>query len=290
MESRLERARQFMLLNARLLDRQLFTYHFEGGQKEPVLAALRAYQNADGGFGNALEPDKRCPESQPVDVQVALDVLDTLDALDDPMVRRACDFLLSVSTEEGGVPFALPSVNNYPHAPWWTVPENPPASLNPTAGIVALLLKHNVDHSWVAQAEAYCWQAIEKDDYMQEFHVLSLVIQFLQHANDKERAQKELDRIKAYLPGSGLVSFDPDAEGYVQMPLDWAPTPNSFFESMFSREVLATHLEALANRQQEDGGWPIKWETVSPAVETEWRSKVTVDSLRTLSAYGALKS
>ena len=58
-EERLGRAREFIWRNGRLLDRHLFACLFDGGQREPVLAALRAYQNADGGFGNALEPDKR---------------------------------------------------------------------------------------------------------------------------------------------------------------------------------------------------------------------------------------
>jgi hypothetical protein len=288
MPTTLDKAREFTLLNARLLDRQRFAYHFEGGASEPVLAALHAYQNADGGFGNALEPDKRCPESQPVDTQVALQVLDSIDAFDDPMVSRACDFLMSISTDEGGVPYVLPSVNNYPHTPWWTTGDNPPASLNPTAGIVALLLKHNVNHHWVAQAEQYCWKALEKDDYMGDYHVLSLVISFLQHAHDQDRARKELDRITAYLPGSDLVALDPGAEGYVQTPLDWAPAPDNFLRPLFSDDVIARHLDALASSQQEDGGWPIKWETVSAAAETEWRGWVTVENLKTLSAYAAL--
>ena len=67
-----ERAEQFIWLNARLLERQLFDHLFRGGPRESSLAALRAYQNADGGFGNALEPDKRCPTSQPIDVEIAM--------------------------------------------------------------------------------------------------------------------------------------------------------------------------------------------------------------------------
>src|SRR5689334_19328631 len=62
-------ASDFLWRNARLLERHLFAYHFADGSSDPVRAALRAYQNADGGFGQALEPDKRCPDSQPIDVE-----------------------------------------------------------------------------------------------------------------------------------------------------------------------------------------------------------------------------
>ena len=51
----LERAEEFIWQNARLLDRQLFAYYFKRGSDDAVLAALQAYQNADGGFGNALD-------------------------------------------------------------------------------------------------------------------------------------------------------------------------------------------------------------------------------------------
>ena len=51
-----EQAKAFIWKNARLLERRQFAYHFEGGSREGVVAVLRAYQNSDGGFGNALEP------------------------------------------------------------------------------------------------------------------------------------------------------------------------------------------------------------------------------------------
>jgi hypothetical protein len=68
----LGRAKEFIYKNARLLDRKRYEFHFEGGTKEEVISVLRAYQNQDGGFGNALEPDIRCPQSQPVPTEMAL--------------------------------------------------------------------------------------------------------------------------------------------------------------------------------------------------------------------------
>src|SRR6266699_2473431 len=146
---RLQKAQDFTWRNARLIERYLFTCLFDNGSKEPVLAALRAYQNEDGGFGNALEPDKRCPSSQPQDIEIALHILDAIGTLDELMVIRACDYLVTITTPEGGVPYALPSVNAYPHAPWWTVEENPPASLNPTAAIAGLLFKYGIQGCWM---------------------------------------------------------------------------------------------------------------------------------------------
>src|SRR5918992_2546444 len=71
----LEAARQFIESTARVLERHQLAVLLDDGPIEPVLTALKAYQNADGGFGHALEPDVRCPGSQPSAALSALDVL-----------------------------------------------------------------------------------------------------------------------------------------------------------------------------------------------------------------------
>ncbi len=282
--SRLQNAQNFIWLNARLIERYLFTCLFDNSSKEPLLTALRAYQNADGGFGNALEPDKRCPSSQPQDIEIALHILDAINAMHDPMVVRACDYLVTITTADGGIPYALPSVNAYPHTPWWTVEDNPSASLNPTAAIVGLLLKHGIQHPWIETASNFCWREIAGTDTT-EFHTLMPVITFLEHTSDRSRAEQELQRIASHLMQPGVIELDPDAEGYVQKPLDWAPTPQSSCRRLFDDETIKKHLIALANQQQADGGWPISWETISSAVEAEWRGRKTIEVLRTLDAY-----
>jgi hypothetical protein len=282
-----DRARDFVYSQARLLERQLFRYRYEEGPKALVLSALAAYQNADGGFGNALEPDKRTPYSQPIDVETAFEVLDELDAMDSPMVPRACGFLESVSTPDGGVPFSLPSVNAFAHAPWWGADEDPPAAINPTAGLAAILLRNGVRHPWLDGALAFCRAEIERSESTQ-FHDLREAIHLLEALADgpeAEWAQRQLDRLAERIGAGGLIETDPDAQGYVMMPLDWAPTPRSFARRLVADDVVERHLEALHGKQQPDGGWPISWPTVSPAVELEWRGIVTLRALRTLEAY-----
>jgi hypothetical protein len=88
---------------------------------------------------------------------------------------------------------------------------------------------------------------------------------------------------------SGAVEHDPDAAGYVHMPLEWAPTPDSPCRKLFSEAEIDKQLKALAAKQRSDGGWPISWEAISPAVELEWRGIVTLKALETLKAYGALR-
>ncbi len=270
MTDRIVRARDFIFRNARLLERQLFAFHFDGGSADAVIAALAAYQNADGGFGHALEPDKRTPHSQPQDAEIALHVLDAVGHLPKGVIQRLCDWLQSVTTEEDGVPFSLPSVNDFPHAPWWGCEPNPPANSNPTAAIVGLLDKHGIVHPWVQPAAEFCWAKAEGVESAQ-FHDLAPLILFLEHAFDRARAERALARIGDLIAQPGAVELDPAAQGYVKKPLDWAPTPASFARKLFSDDIIAQHLAWLAGQQQEDGGWPISWETVSPGVTLEWR-------------------
>ncbi len=288
----MDRAQDFIWRNARLLDRYRFAHLFAGAPREPVIAALGVYQNDDGGFGNALEPDKRCPDSQPVDVEMALRILDEVgfdDPLADAMVRRACDFLSTIMTPDGGVPFVLPSVRDYPRAPWWESPDDPPASINPTGAILGILLKNQVCHAWVDQATEFCWRTIAASETT-EVHELACIFTFLEHVPDRARAEAAFARVAERMLTAGAISLDPEDTSYVWKPLDFAPTPDSICRRLFDDRTIAAHLDALLARQQPDGGWPITWESPSPLAELEWRGHLTIAALKTLRAYERSRS
>lgn len=284
----LDAAADFVWREARLLDRHLFAFFTGAAGAEPVLATLRAYQNADGGFGNGLEPDIRAPVSQPQPLEVALRVLDGVEAFGDPMVARACDWLATVTTAEGGVPFVLPSVRAWPRAPWWESGEDPPASVNPTAPIAGLLHLHRVAHRWLAGATAFVWRALDGPlDGIGGYEAIGLFA-FLDGVRslDAARAEAAAARLGEIVAERELVTLDPEAEGHVFAPLALAPRPDALARRLFADDVVDAHLDALAGGQAADGGWPIGWPPPSRAAESEWRGKVTVDSLRTLRAYG----
>jgi hypothetical protein len=251
------------------------------------LKALAAKQEADGGYGWGLEPDLRAPESQPGGALHAFEALVDAGPDTEAPAVAVLDWLAGIALPDGGVPFALPTVNEYPRAPWWSADADPPASLNPTAAIAGLLLKHGVRHPWVEQASEFCHGAISELE-TDEFHTLMPVITFLQYAPDRVWAEQELERLATRLAAPGVVATDPDAEGYVQKPLDWAPRADSWARRLFSDELLAAHLKALAAKQEADGGWPISWDPISEGVRLEWRGWVTIQALRTLQSYGAL--
>ena len=285
-ETSLSRAKQYMLCNARLLERLRFAYLFEGGSAQPVLSALRAYQNADGGFGNALEPDKRCADSQPIDQEMGMTILDEI-GFDAETARRVCDYLISITTPEGGVPFVLPSAASAPRAPWWNTGSNPPANLNPTASIAGYLHKHQFKHPWLDRATAFCWERVPQVT-AKDPHELLCVLLFLSNISDRARAEQEIVRLGDLMLHSGVVTLDPNAGGYIFGPLDFAPTPDHPYHKLFSADVIDMHLDVLAGKQQPDGGWLITWQPISPADELEFRGIKTIEALKVLKAYGRL--
>jgi hypothetical protein len=283
----LESAAGFVWRSARLLDRHRFAHLFLGGDRAPVLAALAAYQNPDGGFGNALEPDLRGPASQPEPADVAFGVLDEVDAMDHPMVAAACDWLATVTTPEGGVPFLLPSALEHPRAPWWQTEPDPPAALVPTAAIAGLLHKHRVDHPWLAGATAFTWRTIDAMDQLGPYDVRS-VLPFLDHVPDRDRAEAAFARVGALVLEQGLVALDPATTGEVHFPLDFAPDPATMARRLFTDEVIEAHLDHLPASQQPDGGWTVNFTAWTEAAGLEWRAWKTIENLAVLRAYGRL--
>ncbi|MCL6604725.1 MAG: hypothetical protein K6T94_17835 [Paenibacillus sp.] len=98
-------ARTFMLTHSRLLERRLFEVRFEDAPPKLVGNAVRAYQNSDGGLGYALEPDIRCGESQPLLTSFGLGALEEAKCRDVELATSICNYLKSVSDENGLVSF-----------------------------------------------------------------------------------------------------------------------------------------------------------------------------------------
>lgn len=282
--SALARAEDYLWRNARLIDRRRYEYHFRGGSPDLVWAALRGYCNADGGFGQALEPDLRSPEAQPVFQEVGLRLMAEVGP-EEAILAGLRRYLPAITTADGGLPAVLPSAVKYPRAPWWQPQEPLAGGLMPTGAVAGYLHRLGVRDPWLDRATDFCWQAFEEGE-PDEAHDLLFGLVFLENAPDTARARKAFAAVGERILARGLVALDPEAEGYVQKPLEWAPRPQSWCRELFDDAVIEAHLEALLARQQADGGWPITWPAVSPACECEWRGCLTVDALLTLRAYG----
>lgn len=283
-------ARTYLYANSRLIDRRRFEYHFEGGSKQAVIDALRVYQNPDGGFGQALEPDIRCPNSQPVPTEMALQIMDDIDAFDPSILEGIIRYLRDITLPDGGFPFVFRSASNYPHAPWWKTERDDVASINPTGTIIGLLYKQKAVTSfytedWFQRTVAYVWRTLEHER-PSGYHDCMQWIEFLRHTPEQDCAKHYLAIVDEWLQTPGTIERDPYAQGYVHKVLDWAPAPGSYAGKFVTDEEIRLHMQAIVGQQQDDGGWSISWPAVGSGAEAEWRGWLTVDRLKTLRAYG----
>jgi len=141
-----EKAREFIYRNARPLDLAKFQYHFEDGGQNAVLTALATYQNADGGFAHALEPDCWNPNSSPIQTWAATEELFDIGFSDasHPIVRGILNFLSSGAHFDGKRwSNCIPSNNDHPHAPWWNYANQSARSdsYNPTAALAGFIVR-----------------------------------------------------------------------------------------------------------------------------------------------------
>ncbi|WP_431329976.1 hypothetical protein ACPZ13_04435 [Streptomyces sp. IPPR8] len=296
--SPLARAEHFVWLTARVLEQRLFAYHFRDGDAGPVETALDAHRNEDGGYGHALEPDLRGPDSQPLHTARALRVLDAVGRCGGQRVERMCRYLTSVSTRDGALPLVRPGGRGYPAAPLPPVVDDPPGELLATAPVVGLLHRNDVWHAWLFRATDFCWQAAESLETPHPDEVEAAVA-FLDNAPDRPRAQAAADRLGRLVRERRLAVLDPDdrdaypvspgrAPGEYRFPHDYAGHPGSLARAWFTDDEMARSLDFLAREQKEDGGWPLRRPRWAPATAPalEARAAVTIEALRTLRAYG----
>jgi hypothetical protein len=290
MDDRFIAGREFLRREGRLVERRLFAVCFEGADSAGVVDALRGYINDDGGFGHGLEPDKRCPASLPIDVEVALQTMVAAKASDPALIGRACDYLAGVADRAdagGAVPPAFPVIEGFPRAAHWTDWTYQPG-LNPTAGLVGLLWQLGAEHPWLTRAAGYVWDQLDSGNLPDDGHAISEVLGFLERSPERDRAEAMAAKVNSQLASASMIRLDPDDTSYGLSPLNFAPLADSRWRELFTDEVIQAHLDSMERDQQPDGGWLVRWEPPSQAALLEWRGIVTLGHLRTLVSYGRM--
>jgi hypothetical protein len=285
----LDAASRFMAMHARLLDRRRFDVVLHDAPPEGALAALSPYRNTDGGYSWGLEPDLRDTQSQPGAALHAFEVFEDIIPATAPEAVELCDWLASISSPDGGLPFALPVSDGAGCAPFWVQADPSVSSLQITAVVTAIA--HRVaandpaiaGHHWLSRATDYCLAAIEAIGDEPHALALTFAVQLLDavHGSYPE-ADGLIASLGKHIPPSGLVQVGGGLEDEMMRPLDFAPAPDRPVRRLFARETIAAELERLADQQQDDGGWPVDFANYSPAAALEWRGHMTVRAVSIL--------
>ena len=183
--------------------------------------SLRAYRNPDGGFGHALEPDVRAPESEPAAALHALDVLAEIGALDDPMVADAAAWVATIADPDGGVPFVLPTAADHPHGPWM-VPSDGGSHL--TFAIAGALWEAGSDEPWLRRATDWCWAKLDGPDELSAY-LVKFSLDFLDNVPDAARAGAAIEVLRPRIGDDGSIPVPGGTENERLTPLTLAPRP-----------------------------------------------------------------
>ena len=275
---------QFVLANARLLDRHRLAVLLQGAPVAPVLQTLRAYRNADGGFGHALEPDVRAPQSETASTLHALEVLAEIGALDDPMVKDAAAWAGTIAHADGGLPLVLPTAAGYPHAPWMG-PSDEGSFL--TFTVAARLWEAGSSEPWLACATEWCWAKLDGPGDLSGYWV-KFSLDFLDHVPDQARASAAIEHLRSRLRADGSIQVPGGTENERLTPLALAPRPGKRSRALFTDAQIETDLDLLEHGQKDDGGWTFDWLGWSPGQSVEWRGIMTLRALTTLIAHGRI--
>jgi len=288
-----KKAKDFILTNARMIERRLFHYEFEGDGNEGVFHAVYAYRNSDGGFGHGMEPDTASPESQPLFSIMALETLDEVGYLTEEIILN--DFMPyfeSITTHKGGIPWMMKPTSDYPCEDHFkTVKEW--AALSTTSALLGMLEKYKIDIPWMEKAEEFVWSEFER---IQDKHIFCYLcvprwLRFLEHTRSQDKAKKQLNNIKHWVQHNNVICKDTSDDGWglYEKPhsLNYSPSPEGILHSIFSEEMVNADLNDLINRQKEDGRWDT-WYGISDGTKLEWAGIQTLYALRILKKYNRI--
>lgn len=298
----LDRAGAFIETKGRPLEKARFHYHFRGGPAGDVMAELKKFQNRDGGFGKALEPDVRALESSALCTSVAFQLIREIrtDA-SDAMASTAIGYLLDTFDNTGIVWRIIPeTTGNSPHPPWWEqeglAERFNNFSLNPTAELLGYLYQYGKDVVpqdrllTIWDRVLSCLSDLEKIE-MHDFFCCKRLIET--EGLDAKLKTQLVDNIQR-LVMSTISLESAEWSEYGLQPVQVANSPDSpFFEAV--RDVVAENLDYDIRTQQEDGSWAanFSWLGMYPdefeKVKLEWAGVQAVEKLITLKNYARIQ-
>ena len=285
--------RNWIHRNARPLDLARWAFHFEDGESDEVIRLLSFYQNEDGGFGHALEPDSWNPHSTPITTNTAAEILREIGHKNrkHPMIVEMLKYLESTHGKSGRKwLFSLPENNLHPHAPWWeATDEGTMTKFNPTASLLRFILDFGDYQSDLYMLALNEIENIKKDfietdePSMHDLICLECVRDYL----DEERLNKLEEK-----------TIEKDSGKWKE----YTCRPSAFIKEVHHpllkhdelRALLSLELDTIENTLHKDGYWEITWKWNSFPDEFAisrnwWRADLAIKNLLLLKSFDRLK-
>lgn len=288
----IQKAKEFIRKNARPVELAEFQCRFENGSGAALAQAMAAYQNPDGGFGHALEPDNWNPGSSPITTNDAIGrlfeagALDKAGAITEGIVRYLSGGDGFERKKQRWL-FAIDGNQDHPHAIWWEKEGDGISGWNPTVSLAAFLVCTGTPGPWrglVKEAFLELEQTEEKAADGLKCYILAWELLKSHGVEGVIEFDRARTAIQAAL--SRGICRDPGKYG-----MEYVPAPSWFFQSNLSflyeeaRPLIRAELAALERLQMEDGGFDICWQWHTPypdefeQARAWWRPRVTMEKL-----------
>jgi hypothetical protein len=257
--------------NARPLDLARWQYHFEQGKKEAVIDALSAYQNKDGGFGYALEADAWNPNSAPIQVFQAIELLNEIgfEEKGHPLIQGILRYLGSGQDYKEGIWLTMVESNNdYPHAPWWNTSGQSSCHdrFNPSAGLAGFGLYYSERGSSLYEKCASI--AKEAAEYILASDKLDMHVQrcFIAMTDFCKKAGitdlYDIDRVEGKLKilVNNTITRDTSvwADSYICKPsFFFHSRTSSFYQE--NKDIADYEVEFISKNRNREGVWNVTW-------------------------------
>jgi len=291
---------RWMVRNARAVELALWRCYFENGDPRNVADALLAYQNEDGGFGHALEPDCWNPGSTPITTWTALKYMLSVGFTDmtHPAYQGVWRYLASgKDLEDYGWRFTVPQNDAYPRAPWWSYDEKSNQSNYPnvTVGLTAFILKYGEDAELIAAAKGYAGQLaallVERASFGEALEGYDFLLEAME-ANGMP-VQAETWAILRQKQNASIGRDPAQWKNYVPRPSRFIHNVNSPLY-IGNESIVQAEVEYLKGTRQPGGVWPITWTWFDmmerygrefAISENWWKGLVAIENMLFLKAF-----
>jgi len=267
-----KKPREFIYRNARPFDLARWRYHFEAGSNDEILTALACYQNEDGGFGHALEPDSWNPNSAPVQTWTATEILREINFTDNshPIIKGILRYLESGQNFNGKLWLnIIESNNDYPHASWWHYRNDMKIhnDYNPTACLAGFIIRFADRDSKLyklgCRIAEEAFKRLMSDGTQNDMFLVLCYIRLMEYLEEsKETGVIDLAGLKNKLM-EGVKSCiyrntDEWETLYVCKPSHFLNSPDSILYKEV-KELADYECEFIIKTQLDDGSWNIPW-------------------------------
>ncbi|NLK95096.1 MAG: hypothetical protein GX275_07875 [Clostridiales bacterium] len=262
----IKKASLWMHRNAREIDLARWKYHFENGDKKEVIDALMLYQNPDGGFGNAIDPDNWNTNSLPYATLYAIDILGEIDFYDfkHPIYKGILKYIDKESNFPTGWVFTVESNQYYPHANFYNYNEeyNKTESIGIVLGLSSFIIEHYKEsiiyNDVVNLIEKYITM-MNKDnlgDMGPSGYIM--LVKAMKNANIKGYDYDKLEMRLKELVNKSIQRNPEEWPFYGYRPSNYIKSKNSIFY-LENRDIVDMELDFLVDTLPENDVWPISW-------------------------------